>query len=230
MTLMKNTYFWCVSAVRLFPIFFVVCLGLSMMFYPGGTLHDHYSQGYIFTQNFISELGLYKTRLGGEKYISLHLFILAMSGYGLMAVAFSLVPQLFKANARAHTMARLGSIFFVIGSLFFVGVAFTPADLYFDEHVFFAINGFRIILPGAFFYLLAFKYMNLPRKYFLIGLAYLLGTLAYVIFQILAADPRSTADAMVAQVVAQKLIALLSVATIFSFSFAFEKLYKELIG
>jgi hypothetical protein len=50
-----------------------------------------------------------------------------------------------------------------------------------------------------------------------------------VIFQIFAADPRSTADAMVAQVVAQKLIALLSVATIFSFSFAFEKLYKELI-
>ncbi|MEK9650415.1 MAG: hypothetical protein VW146_05650 [Gammaproteobacteria bacterium] len=201
-----------------------------MFFYPGGTLHDHFTQGYIFTQNFISELGLYKTRLGGEKYISLHLFILAMSGYGLMAVAFTFVPRLFSTSKKAYRMAYLGSIFFVIGSLFFVGVAFTPADLYFDAHVFFAVNGFRIILPGAFCYLLAFKYMNLPRNYFFIGLAYLLGTLAYVIFQIFAADPRSTAEAMVAQVVAQKLIALLSVATIFSFSYAFERLYKELIG
>ena len=85
-----------------------------------------------------------------------------------------------------------------------------------------------IILPGAFFYLLAFKYMKLPSNYFYIGLLYLIGTLAYVIFQIVAADPRSTAEAMVMQVVAQKMIALLSTATIFSFSFAFERLQKSL--
>ena len=193
-------------------------------------MHDHYSQGYIFTQNFISELGLYKTRLGEDKYLSLHLFILAMSGYGFIAITFLKSSLLFKFNKQAFLMSILGSIFFVPGSIFFVCVGFTPADLFFDEHVFFAINGFRIILPGAFFYLLAFKYMNLPRNYFLIGLVYLLGTLAYVIYQIFAADPRSTADAMIAQVVAQKLIALLSVATIFSFSFAFEKLYQELIS
>jgi len=226
---MQNFHFWTVSAVRFFPIFFLVCLGLSMIFYPGGTLHDHYTKGYFFTQNFISELGLYKTRLGEEKYISLHLFILAMSGYGVIAISFLKVPMLFKANNLAYRMAAVGSIFFIIGSLFFVGVAFTPADLFFEEHVFFAVNGFRIILPGAFFYLLAFKYMSLPRQYFLIGLVYLLGTLAYVVFQIFAADPRSTADAMIAQVVAQKMIALLSIATIFSFSFAFEKLYKDFI-
>ena len=225
---MQNNYFWTVSVVRFFPVFFIVCLGLAMVFYPGGTLHDHYTQGYIFSQNFISELGLYKTRLGGEKYISLHLFILAMSAYGLMAIAFYFVPALFRSNKKAHRMASIGSVFFVVGSLFFVGVAFTPADLYFDEHVFFAVNGFRIILPGAFFYLLAFKYMNLPSNYFYIGLLYLMGTLAYVIFQIVAADPRSTAEAMVMQVVAQKMIALLSTATIFSFSFAFERLQKSL--
>lgn len=226
----NNLFFWAITTPRFFALFFVIFLGASMLFYPGGTLHDHYSQGYTFTQNFISELGLYKTRLGEDKYLSLHLFILAMSGYGFIAITFLKSPLLFKSNKQAFLMSKLGSIFFVLGSIFFVGVGFTPADLFFDEHVFFAINGFRIILPGAFFYLLAFKYMNLPRNYFLIGLAYLLGTLAYVIFQIFAADPRSTADAMVAQVVAQKLIALLSVATIFSFSFAFEKLYKELIS
>jgi hypothetical protein len=70
--------------------------------------------------------------------------------------------------------------------------------------------------------------MNLPSNYFYIGLLYLMGTLAYVIFQIVAADPRSTAEAMVMQVVAQKMIALLSTATIFSFSFAFERLQKSL--
>ena len=38
--------------------------------------------------------------------------------------------------------------------LFFAGVGFTPADLYFEPHVFFALNAFRLLVPGTFFYLI----------------------------------------------------------------------------
>ena len=48
------------------------------------------------------------------------------------------------------TIILLGlAILFFVGSIFFAAVGFTPYDLYFDEHVFFAKNSFRLMLENV---------------------------------------------------------------------------------
>ena len=215
--------FWTVKVIRFVTIFFVVAVIIASYFYPGGNIHDTAQSGYSFTHNFLSDLGGLESHSGEDNIISSIFFNLSMLLFFFIGISFLFVPILFKENKPTFILAIIGSLFFFIGSMFFAGVGFTPYDVFFDLHVFFALNSFRLMIPASLIYLIVFLRSSLSIKYIAVIASFLFLVTAYVIYLNIGENPLSNKEAMIASATIQKFIAFMSVVTVFSLSFGFSK-------
>ena len=215
--------FWTVKVIRFVTFFFVVAVIIASYFYPGGNIHDTAQSGYSFTHNFLSDLGGLESHSGEDNTISSIFFNLSMLLFFFIGISFLFVPILFKENKPTFILAIVGSLFFFIGSMFFAGVGFTPYDVFFDLHVFFALNSFRLMIPASLIYLIVFLRSSLSIKYIAVIASFLFLVTAYVIYLNIGENPLSNKEAMIASATIQKFIAFMSVVTVFSLSFGFSK-------
>ena len=215
--------FWTVKVIRFVTIFFVIAFIIASYFYPGGNIHDPAQLGYSFTHNFLSDLGGLESHSGEDNIISSVFFNLSMLLFFFIGISFLFVPILFKENKSTFILAIIGSLFFFIGSMFFAGVGFTPYDAFFDLHVFFALNSFRLMIPASLIYLIVFLRSSLSVKYIAVIASFLFLVSAYVIYLNFGENPLSNKEAMIVSATIQKFIAFMSVMTVFSLSFGFSK-------
>ena len=215
--------FWTVKVIRFVTIFFVIAFIIASYFYPGGNIHDPAQLGYSFTHNFLSDLGGLESHSGEDNIISSVFFNLSMLLFFFIGISFLFVPILFKENKSTFILAIIGSLFFFIGSMFFAGVGFTPYDVFFDLHVFFALNSFRLMIPASLIYLIVFLRSSLSGKYITVITSFLFLVTAYVIYLNFGENPLSSKEAMIVSATIQKFIAFMSVMTVFSLSFGFSK-------
>ena len=215
--------FWTVKVIRFVTIFFVIAFIIASYFYPGGNIHDPAQLGYSFTHNFLSDLGGLESHSGEDNIISSVFFNLSMLFFFFIGISFLFVPILFKENKSTFILAIIGSLFFFIGSMFFAGVGFTPYDVFFDLHVFFALNSFRLMIPASLIYLIVFLRSSLSGKYITVITSFLFLVTAYVIYLNFGENPLSNKEAMIVSATIQKFIAFMSVMTVFSLSFGFSK-------
>ena len=220
--------FWTVRCLRFVALFFIFAVMLAIVFYPGGNIHNPAQRGYSITHNFLSDLGGYHSHSGDTNLLSALFFNLSMVMFLGVGISFLFVPRLFKEDALNFAIAIIGSIFFLFGTMFFAGVGLTPYDLYLQMHNFFAVNAFRLLIPGAIAYLIVLLRSPVKNRYALVTIFYLMSTAAYVIYQLLSGSPMDNPAEMVRQATIQKLIVLVSVATIFSLSFAFSSQLRHL--
>ena len=215
--------FWTVKVIRYVTIFFVIAFIIASYFYPGGNIHDPAQLGYSFTHNFLSDLGGLESHSGEDNIISSVFFNLSMLLFFFIGISFLFVPILFKENKSTFILAIIGSLFFFIGSMFFAGVGFTPYDVFFDLHVFFALNSFRLMIPASLIYLIVFLRSSLSGKYITVITSFLFLVTSYVIYLNFGENPLSDKEAMIVSATIQKFIAFMSVMTVFSLSFGFSK-------
>ena len=215
--------FWPVKVLRFVTIFFLLSVALGMWLYPGGNIHDPQQLGYSFTHNFLSDLGGYQSHSDEVNFLSSFFFNMAMFLFIAVGIGFVFIRGLFSEDKLSNVLATLGSLFFFIGTLFFAGVGLTPYDLYLDLHVFFAVNAFRLLVPGALFYVLVLFRSEVSNRFSFVTMFYLLSVVAYVVYQLRAGNPFDSPEEMIRQATIQKLIVIASVASIFSLSFAFQK-------
>ena len=220
--------FLTVALLRFVVVFFVVSVIAAIYFYPGGNIHDPAQRGYSITHNFLSDLGGDQSHSGAANSLSAFFFNTSMIMFLGVGIAFLFVPRLFKVDSFTHTVAIIGSSFFFFGTTFFAGVGLTPHDRYLDLHTFFALNAFRLLVPGSLAYLIVLLRSSVDNKHALVTMVYLVSTFSYVIYQFVGDSAVASQEAMVRQATIQKLIALASVATIFSLSFAFSTRLKHL--
>ena len=83
-------------------------------------------------------------------------------------------------------------------------------------------------MPGSLAYLIVLLRSPVENKYALVTMFYLVSTFSYVIYQLTGDSALASQEAMARQASIQKLIALVSVVTIFSLSFAFSSRLKHL--
>lgn len=187
---------------------------LAMLFYPGGTYTDPYTQGYSFFENFFSELGLLHTHLGGEKLLSLALFApaLVMAGIGLI-LFFLAFLQFFHKNKVEHNLSSLGSALGILSGLCFIGVV-VPADVHMGIHKGSVMWAFRLFPAAILCYLpLLFKDKKFHRRYGWTLVAFFLLLVIYLL--LLELGPGITTYAgMLIQAVGQKVIVYASILTI----------------
>ena len=220
--------FWTVDVLRFVTIFFTISVFVSMFFYPGGNIHDPSQLGYSISHNFLSDLGGYKSHSGLPNLISFLIFNFSMTLFTLIGISFLFIPKLFRDDILSFTISIIGSAFLFFGTFFFAGVGFTPYDLYLDEHIFFAINAFRLLVPGLILYFFVLIRSSVSKKYSVMIFCLLFFTFLYVVYQIISDSPLTSIDQMVEQAIIQKIITLVNIICMFFLSFAFSERLKDI--
>ena len=220
--------FWTVDVLRFVTIFFTISVFVSIFFYPGGNIHDPSQIGYSISHNFLSDLGGYKSHSGLPNLISFLIFNFSMTLFTLIGISFLFIPKLFKEDIISFIISIIGSAFLFFGTLFFAGVGLTPYDLYLDEHIFFAINAFRLLVPGLVLYFFVLIRSSVSKKYSVMIFCLLFFTFLYVVYQIISDSPLTSIEQMVEQAIIQKIITLVNIICMFFLSFAFSERLKDI--
>lgn len=214
--LMKTTRYKLFSFVMAACILFLVLTTLAMVFYPGGTRSNPNRQSYLFFENFFSELGLTHTYSGGPNQISFVLFTTALALAGLaLAIYFIISPSLFWDSMSTRLLSLVGTFFGLISGLSFIGVAFTPANLYVTPHQIFVQLAFTSFFVGIVFYAPAILLnQSFPNLYAIVNIIFgvLLGVYIWLLF---FGPSANSSNGLMIQVTGQKIIAYAAVISLF---------------
>lgn len=196
-------------------IIFLVLTVLAMFLYVGGNEIDPSAPHYSFSRNFFSTLGL-TVAYGQPNTASAILFFIALMSVGLGLILFFLVyPRYFTGQLSCRIWSLLGSAFGIISGVCFVGVAFTPADLFYDAHVDFVLWAFRLIPIAIVFYTFAILQHRLYPSRNAIGFAVFAALLIAYVWLLTEGPSSKTPDGLLIQAVGQKVIAYTSLLSIF---------------
>ena len=159
---MKNLEYNLFIYLPIFSILlFVLLVSIAMLAYDGGNALDHYSNGYSFSLNYLSDLGRDNGYSGDNNQIPFYSFNLSLIIIGISFLMYFLyLPSLHNTNSLSFLFSRIGGVFGCYASICFAGVGLTPSDVYFDLHVFFANWVFRSMSLAVFFYSLTFLFSN----------------------------------------------------------------------
>ena len=232
------TKFWCVDALRIASVYYVVAVVIAILLYPGGNHIEIDQVGYSLHKNFLSELGFHKTMSGDLNFFSSFFWNTAMYMLLLQGIAFLFIPSLFRENRYSFAFACLGTLFMFPACIFFVGVALTPGDIFFDAHIFTTTTAFNLYTVSIFFYVLAFISSSLSNYYTSGAILLLIAVSVYSYYlsgyqPIDAIKDRElylevyTMDLLIFNVVLQKVIISLMIITIITFSFGLNKLINK---
>jgi hypothetical protein len=232
------TKFWCVDALRIASVYYVVAVVIAILLYPGGNHIELDQVGYSLHKNFLSELGFHKTMSGDLNFFSSFFWNTAMYMLLLQGIAFLFIPSLFRENKYSFAFACLGTLFMFPACIFFVGVALTPGDIFFDAHIFTTTTAFNLYTVSIFFYVLAFISSSLSNYYASGAILLLIAVSVYSYYlsgyqPIDAIKDRElylevySMDLLIFNVVIQKVIISLMIITIITFSFGLNKLINK---
>jgi hypothetical membrane protein len=184
---------------------FILLTGIAMTFYKGGTYIDPSPLGYIFWQNYFSDLGRVIAHSGIPNTISFVLFTTTVSLRGITQILFYIsFPSLFKSYPNLRKTNFCASTLGIISGICLVGIAFTPSDTAGSFHDFFVVINYSF----AFFSLILYSYVifkidKYPNFYAIIFMisAFILG----VYFLFLSFTPNNlTPEGLLIYVVGQK--------------------------
>ena len=238
---MSLKYFFIVILPRYSMLGFITCVTIAMYLYPGGIYHmvseggkslcpgascvnlDHYTIGYSFLKNFLSDLGRTIAHGGQNNFYSSMLFNISLTFGGITYILFYFSLMKVFEN---KTLSILGSILGICGGIGFIGVAFTPADLYLDSHIMFNMWIFRFFLASTICYSwLMYKSNAISNKY-LIGNFIFIASLIFYIFVLMYGPTPREPGGVEFQAICQKFIMLNFIGSIIIQTIGFSKIIK----
>lgn len=195
---------------------FIVLTGIAMLFYPGGTLSDPSTRGYRFGENFFSELGFLTANNGEPNPVAAALFFIALNLAGASLILFFFTFwRFFQQPAWLRGLTWLGTLLGVMAGLCFMGVAFTPADVYRGAHIFFVTWAFRLFPAAVALYAAAiFAHPTYPRRGGWLFGVFTLCLVGYVLLLELGPAAGESAWGQMVQVGGQKVIVYCSIACV----------------
>ena len=218
---------WLITLPKMALGLFITFNVFAMFFYPGSTFLNNLSTGYLFTQNFLSDLGRTLTFSGEVNFLSSQLFNMSLILVGGVFSLFYLhVRKVFNTeNQRA--LAFIGSFFGLLGGLSMMGVGLTPADLYLEIHIICATWLFRFCFVASLCYsFVIFGHAQFENKFATGYLVFTFSILLYILVSELGPDPKISQFSLMLQVVSQKIILLILMAAIYIQTLGLQKLHK----
>ncbi|MBN2547788.1 MAG: DUF998 domain-containing protein [Anaerolineales bacterium] len=194
-------------------LLFIILTLVAMLFYPGPD--GRYPGGYSFFRNFFSALGYTHNSAGYPNPVASVMFFIALSLAGAGLVLFFMAfPQFFTTTRRGRLLSWCGTAFGAAAGICFIGIAFTPADVYRQPHLYFVLWAFRLFPIAVFLYAIAiFSQKEYPRRYGWVFVVFGILLVLYVL--LLEFGPGyDTPDGLVTQVVGQKIIVYASLVSI----------------
>jgi hypothetical protein len=189
---------------------------LAMFFYPGGTWANPATDRYYFFQNFFSDLGMWTTPSGQANPIAATLFFVALTCSGLGLVLFFLTfPRFFVQYRLFRWLSWLGRAVGVWLGISFVGIAFTPADIYLDAHVNFVYSAFLSLPAAIFIFAIAiWRHPTFPQKYAAVLFGFTICLIGYI-WLLFNGRTGVTAQGFDYQATGQKLIVYIAISCMF---------------
>ncbi|MFX0069776.1 MAG: hypothetical protein ACFFAO_01670 [Candidatus Hermodarchaeota archaeon] len=136
---------------------------LAMLFYAGGTADNPNYPGYNFFGNTISDSGRSVAHSGITNTISMIFLSSSLILIGIITIPFFLALRfLFIEDKLQKHLSMIGSIFGIISSVSMIGIAFTPADILIDGHMFFVYIRYSCVVFMGVFYSIA---MHLNKEF-----------------------------------------------------------------
>lgn len=214
----RGTQRWQGQLLRLVivvAVIFFVFTAVAMLIYPGGTYFNPAASRYVFFENFFSDLGRTIAHDGQINMPAAALFFLSLflAGVGLI-LFFVVMPGIVRGPFINKVLSRLGSAAGIVAGLSFIGVAFTPADLYPAEHGDFVLRAFQSFLLAILFYIpVIFLDPAYPNKYGFVFIAFaaILGGYVWLLFW---GPDLTTIEGLVIQVAGQKLVVYAAIASV----------------
>jgi hypothetical membrane protein len=152
---------------------FILLVFLGALSYSGGNRLDINSDGYSFSNNYLSDLGRVKSLAGHDNSIPFYCFNSALIILSVIfCFYFLFLPSLYDQNSKIQNISRLGSVFGFLASICFAGVGYTPADLFLDAHIFFADWLFRLMNLTIITY--SVSYILMKDNYFIFSFTFVL--------------------------------------------------------
>lgn len=178
----------------------------GMQLYPGGTVQDRSTDGYLFWQNFLSDLGRHPA-WNGQKNPGAPIYKLTLSlvGYSLMLFFPAFVWLLEKPFSKI--LAGICVAIGFIAGYGYIGIALNPVNIDYGRHInFVQLSFITFCLLCLILSLAIYKDEIFPNKY-----AYALWAFCVVLtvqIAIMILGPRSwhSDSALRLQVLAQKII------------------------
>ena len=138
-----NDKFYIKTLPRYSMVIYIILNIVAMLMYAGGNINDHSQEGYSFVRNFFSDLGRRYSLSGESNLISCVFFNSSLTIVGLtFMILFYKVQSIFSKH---KILTFLATVFGVYSGFSYIGVGFTPADLYLEAHIFFAHWAFRAL-------------------------------------------------------------------------------------
>ena len=218
-------YFLMITLPRVSLGFFLFCIGMGMYLYPGSTIHNHETASYLFSENFLSDLGRTITHGGDNNFHTSILFNTSLIFGGITYVIFYLlIENLFNS----HLISKLGSLFGVLGAICFIGVALTPSDLFLNPHIFFNMWLFRFFLLSTLCYTWLIYRNDDINNYYLSGnLIFIAFLIIYILILMYAPSPYESHRALIFQAISQKIILFNFILSIIVQTMAYSKILKS---
>jgi hypothetical protein len=150
---------------------------------------------------------LLTSRSGNPNTVSAILFFVSLSLAGIGLIVFSLAfPRFFSSTRSGRVLSGLGAIAGVLSGICFIGVAWSPADVFLDAHVFFVIWAFRFFPVAVLFFAIAvFRQPEYANGYGWALAAFGLLLIGYLVLMT-AGPPRDSPGGLVVQATGQKTI------------------------
>ena len=208
---------------RLAAILFILLQIVGMQVYPGGTMYDVSTIGYSFSKNFFSDMGAYVARNGEPNYLSMIIFSLSLTIVGItFALYYLFLPRVLGNDRTNYLLASTGTLFAIGGSICMIGTGFTPSDIVFAPHVFFANNIFHCFLVTALLYtVVIFRSDSLKKRYAMGYAMFFISIFIYVGILQYGPSANSGESAMIFQVLSQKMIVIVFCCSVIHQTFGF---------
>ena len=188
---------------------FILLNFFSMIFYPGGTLIDKDTDGYLFFYNFLSNLGERTARNGDDNFISSILF---NSSFILVSISFlifySKYFQFFKKEKKSYNFIKFALFFLLVSVISFICIAlFTADESSFDEHIFFVKLAFRSLFLFTIFQSIAIHFNSeMSNKLLFVSILFSLSMVLFILMMDYGPNPFESNFGLFVQVTSQKFI------------------------
>ena len=212
---------------RIALVLFILLISIAMIIYPGGTYRDLSTEGYIFSQNFLSDLGRWSSWNQGQNFYSSLLFSFSFMIVGLVFSAFFwTLPSIFNEED-FYFLTKIGSSAGIISGVLIIGVALTPADIAYASHIIFSTWFMRFFLIAALCYYLVFYKSEIMETKYALGYAlFSILITSYILILEFGPSVEESLWALRVQVLSQKLICLTFIISVAFQTIGNKKVYK----
>ena len=184
--------YWKVSFFS-FAIFggiqFIILMIITPFFYSGGSWNNYLNQGYSFTWNYLSDLGMIYSLSGELNSLSRILFTTTLVIVGIAEIAFCCAFVLLFGKKQLSSLKITPLITGLLYGLCYVIIGFLPLDIFSTPHTILVfISSFLKFITIIFYIIIIFKNLDYPKFYAYLYISYQSIFLVFVFFLIISTN------------------------------------------